>query len=118
MKQNIMHLLKGLLFSFVVFAVLFFFLAFLMYQNNWSDSVMQPLVYVTVCLSAFLGSFYFSKHAPVRRFLWGLLFGIVFFLLYLLIVFLLQGTSVFSTDRLLTFLAFFVLSGMVGGMLS
>lgn len=118
MKQNIIYLLKGLLFSSVTFTAIFFFLAFLMFQNNWGASVMTPLIYVTICLASFLGSFYFSKHAPARRFLWGLIFGAVFFAVYVLVVFLLNGPAGFSTDHLLTTLAFFLISGMTGGMLS
>lgn len=118
MKQNSIYLLKGLMFSSVLFTALFFFLAFLMYQNGWGESVMLPLIYVTICLSSFLGSFYFSKHAPARRFLWGLLFGVVFFIVYLLVLLFANGTSGFGIDRILTYLAFFLISGMAGGMLS
>lgn len=118
MKQNVLYLLKGLLFSSLLFTALFFFLAFLMFQNCWGESVMLPLIYVTVCLSTFLGSFYFSRHAPAKRFLWGLIFGAVFFGVYVLFVFLLNGPANFSTERLLTMLAFFLISGMAGGMLS
>ncbi|MBE5950455.1 MAG: TIGR04086 family membrane protein [Lachnospiraceae bacterium] len=118
MKQNSIYLLKGLLFSLVLFAALFFFLAFLMYQNGWGESVMLPLIYVTICLSSFLGSFYFSKHAPARRFLWGLLFGAAFFVVYLLVLLLANGTLGLGIDRIFTYLAFFLISGMAGGMLS
>ena len=118
MKQNAISLLKGVLFSSLIFTALFFFLAFLMFQNGWGASVMIPLVYVTVCLSTFLGSFYFSKHAPARRFLWGLVFGGLFFLLYFMILLLANGPAGFTIDRILTYLAFFLVSGMTGGMLS
>lgn len=118
MKQNIIYLLKGILFSSLLFTALFFFLAFLMFRNGWGDSVMMPLIYVSICLASFLGSFYFAKHATKRRFLWGLLFGAVFFGIYALLVWLLNGASSFSTDRFLTTLAFSLIAGMTGGMLS
>ena len=118
MKQNTLSLLKGLFFSSLIFTAIFFFLAFLMFQNGWGASVMMPLIYVTVCLSTFLGSFYFSRHAPARRFLWGLLFGTAFFLLYLVVLLLANGISGLTPDRIFTYLAFFLVSGMAGGMLS
>ena len=118
MKQNAIYLAKGLLFSFITFAVLFFFLAFLMFQNEWNDTIMRTLLYVSVCLSTFLGSFYFSKHAPARKFLWGIFFGIIFWSIYLLAAFLLGGPDNFSTDRIFIVLAFTLLAGMAGGMCS
>ena len=118
MKQNAVSLLKGLFFSSLIFTALFFLLAFFMFQNSWGASVMMPLIYVTICLSTFLGSFYFSKHAPARRFLWGLMFGTLFFLLYLFVLLLANGPTGLTVDRIFTYLAFFLISGMAGGMLS
>ena len=118
MKQNAICLFKGLLFSALTFTALFLFLAFLMFQNGWGESVMIPLLYVSVCLCVFLGSFYFSKHASKRRFLWGMVFGAVFFILYALASFLLNGPADFSTDRIFTTLVFSLIAGMAGGMLS
>ncbi len=118
MKQTIIYLLKGLLFSSLIFTALFFLLAFLMFQNNWGASVMVPLLYVILCLATFLGSFYFSKHAPARRFVWGLVFGAVFFGVYVLASFLLNGPADFSADQILTELVFSLIAGMAGGMFS
>ena len=118
MKQNAICLFKGILFSTLIFTVLFLFLAFLMFQNGWGKPVMVPLLYISICLATFLGSFYFSKHAPRRRFLWGLVFGAVFFGVYVLASFLLNGPNDFSTDRIFTTLVFSLIAGMTGGMLS
>lgn len=118
MKQMIISLVKGLLFSSLLLTALIFFLAFLMYKTEWTDSIMSPLLMVAYCLSAFIGSFYFAKHTSKRRFLWGLFFGAVFFLVYLAVVLSLTFSSGFSIERLLTFFAFSLVAGCFGGMFS
>ena len=118
MKQPIISLVKGLLFSAILFTALLFFLAFLMYKTEWTDSVMSPLLIVAYCLSTFIGSFYFAKHTSKRHFLWGLFFGAIFFLVYLAVVLSLTFSSGFSIERLLTFFAFSLVAGCLGGMFS
>ena len=118
MKQSTISLVKGLLFSAILFTLLIFFLAFLMYKTQWSDSTMSTLLIVSYCLSTFIGSFYFAKHTSKRRFLWGLLFGAIFFLLYAIIIVSFTFSSGFSMERLLSFFAFSLVSGCFGGMFS
>lgn len=118
MKQNLMYLLKGLLFSTLLMTALVFLLAFVMQKTEWGDSVMSPLLIVAFCLSALVGGLYFAKHAEARRFLWGLGFGAAFFVIYLIALFSITPASAIGIDRVLTFLAFSLLSGCVGGMIS
>ena len=118
MKQNIVYLFKGLLFSTLLMTALVFLLAFVMQQTQWQTSVMSPLLIVAYCLSTFTGSWYFSKHAEAKRFLWGIGFGAAFFVIYLIALFCITPVAAISMDRVLTFLAFGVIAGCVGGMLS
>ena len=118
MKQTSISLVKGLLFSAILFTALIFFLAFLMYKAQWTDSTMSTLIIIAYCLSAFIGSFYFAKHVSKRRFLWGLFFGAIFFLLYVSIVLSFMFSSDISIQRLFTFFAFSLVAGCFGGMFS
>ena len=118
MKQNAMYLLKGLFLSALLFSLMVLLLALLMQKAQWGDSVLLPLLVVTFCLSSFLGSLYFSKHADKRRFLWGTGFGIAFFALYLILAFCLTPATDMDSNRVLTFLASALASGCLGGMLS
>lgn len=118
MKQNIIYLLKGLLFSTITIAIATLLLAFLMMKTGWGDSVMYPLLIVFFCLSVFLGGRYFAKHAPSKRFIWGILFGTSFLALYLLVTYFISGTDTLLSENAMTFLLAAVGSGCVGGMLS
>lgn len=117
MKQKFLSLVKGIAFSSIAFTAMFLFLAFLMFRNDWSTSLLSPLLYVAFFLSVFLGSFFFTGTAPARKFLWGLWFGTAFFLVFLAVSLLLNDISSANWDRILTYLAFALISGMAGGML-
>lgn len=118
MKQNILYLLKGLLFSILLMAGFVFLLAFLLQQTGWNDSILTGLILAAFCLSGFLGGLYFAKHAPKQRYLWGLLFGGVYFLSYLAFFFLTVPTESFELNHTLLMLACALSSGCLGGMLS
>ena len=65
MKQNLVYLAKGLLFSALIMVLAVLLLAFIMMKSGWGDSVMFPLLIVFFCLAAFIGGRYFAKHAQV-----------------------------------------------------
>ena len=118
MKQNLIFLLKGLLFSTILMALSVLFLAFLMQKTQWEEAVMYPLLIIFFCISSLVGARYFAKHAGSRRFLWGIGFGTAFFCVYLIFAFLLNTGTSAESDHALTFLAFSLISGCAGGMLS
>ncbi len=118
MKQNILYLLKGYLFSSLLLTVLVFFLAFLMQKTQWDNSIMSTLTTAAFGISGFLGGWYFAKHAPKRRFVWGLVYGATYFLLYLALVFGLTNPAELDTTQLGIYLAVALGAGCVGGMLS
>jgi len=118
MKQTVVYLLKGLLFSTLLMAAFTLLLAFIMFKTQWGDSVMFSLLLITFCISAFIGGRYFAKHAQTRRFLWGVGFGAAFFAVYLATTYLLSSDGVFLSDNAMSFLIASLGAGCFGGMLS
>lgn len=118
MKQNLIYLFKGLLFSTLILTLATLILAFLMMKTGWGDSILFPLLIVFFCLSAFLGGRYFAKHAEARRYLWGLGFGAAFFALYAVVTYFLSTNGALLSDNAMTFLLAALGAGCVGGMLS
>lgn len=118
MKQNTIYLFKGLLFSTLIITLATLLLALLMMKTGWGDSVMYPMLIVFFCLATFLGGRYFAKHAPSKRFIWGILFGAAFFALYLIINYFLFDDTALLSENAMTFLLSAVGSGCIGGMLS
>ena len=118
MKQNIIYLLKGLLFTALILTLSTLLLAFLMMKTGWSDSVLYPVLIAFFCLSVFIGGRYFAKHAESKRFLWGIWFGAAFFALYLIVNYTLSEDTGLLSENAMTFLIAAVGSGCVGGMSS
>ncbi len=118
MKQNILYLVKGLLFAALILTLATLLLAFFMMKTGWGDSVMFPMLILFFCLAAFLGGRYFAKHAESRRFLWGIAFGAVFFMLYAVVTYFLSADGALLSGNAITFLISSLAAGCVGGMLS
>ncbi len=118
MKQNLIYLLKGLLFAALVLALATLLLAFLMMKTGWGDSVMFPMLIAFFCIATFLGGRYFAKHAESRRFVWGIAFGAAFFVLYAVVTYFLSPDGALLSDNAVTFLISSLAAGCVGGMLS
>ncbi len=118
MKQNVIYLLKGLFFSVLIMVPATLLLAFVMMKTGWGNSVMFPLLLVFFCFSAFLGGWYFARHAPSRRFLWGIGFGAAYFALYVAVTYFLSDSDALLSDNAFSFLAAALGAGCVGGMLS
>ncbi len=118
MGDKIVYLLKGLLFSSLITGLLLLLIALLMYKAGISESVASPMVVGAYILAALIGGFYFAKHAQSRRFLWGMLFGTAFYAVYLLIAACYGTLLSMGIGELASMLAFSVVAGMAGGMVS
>lgn len=115
---RVMDFIKALLCAYVVTGILLLILALLLYKAGLSEENVNAGILLTYVISTFSGGFVIGKLTGSRKFLWGLLAGILYFVLLLLISLgiyhSLQGASVETA-------AAFVLcagGGMLGGMIS
>ena len=115
---RVMDFIKALLCAYVVTGILLLILALLLYKAGLSEGNVNAGILLTYVISTFSGGFVIGKLTGSRKFLWGLLAGILYFVLLLLISLgiyhSLQGASVETA-------AAFVLcagGGMLGGMIS
>ena len=116
MKQNTIYLLKGLLFSSLILTLVILLLALLLMKTGWADTVIFPLLLTFFGIAALVGARYFAKHAPSKRFLWGILFGAAFFSLYLIVSALFSGNDTLISKNAMTFLLTALAGGCLGGM--
>ena len=80
---------QGLLVGALVTAALIFALSFGLYQFQWSDSTLQIGIWVVYALAALAGGMVVGKKLRNRRFVWGLAYG----LLYFVVLFLISGAT-------------------------
>lgn len=112
------RMLKALLVSYLLTGFLLLLIAGLLYRFQLDEGKIQIGIILTYILSCFAGGFLAGKMMKSRQFLWGVLLGLLYFLIIMLVSFAvnreLQGTfSGFVTTFLLC-----MGGGMLGGMLS
>ncbi len=112
------RLIRTLIISFLVTLLLLTGLTFLLYKFRLGESQIAVGIYAIYILSCFLGGILAGKAMKSRRFLWGLLTGLLYFI-FLFGISALQEQGI-STDwsRILLVLGICAGSAMAGGMIS
>ena len=109
----IMWILKSLLAAYVVTGILLMILAMALYKFAVTAGI--TAVYL---LSTFAGGLVAGKLAKIRRFLWGIVLGILYFAFLLLITWGIYRTFHGSETEILMTFALCAGGGMAGGMIS
>ena len=107
-----------LVLSYVLTACLLLLLAFILYKFRISESIVNIAVIVIYNSVTFAAGFIAGKYYKVKKFLWGLVLGSVYFLI-LVLVSLIGGVSdaVIGSGVVTTWILC-AGGGMLGGMLS
>lgn len=117
-SAGVIFMLKCLLFSYVLTAGLLLLLALLLYRFSLQEKVVNVCIILVYIAVTFLAGLITGKKAGSRRFLWGLLMGVLYFVV-LAMVSLIVNRSI--QDVASNFVTVFLLcagSGMLGGMVS
>jgi putative membrane protein (TIGR04086 family) len=111
-------MLEGLLFSYIVTALVLLILSFLMLKLDLSGAVISGGINFVYIISAFTGGFFMGKKTEQKKFFWGLLIGIAYFIILLLVSLMMNRVSPLPLGNLFTVFIISSLSGMLGGMVS
>ena len=120
-EQNevwIMWMVKALLAAYVVTGILLIILALALYKFELNEGAVTAGVTAVYLISTFTGGLVVGKLAKVRRFLWGLVLGILYFALLLLVTVGIYRTFHGSSTEILVTFALCAGGGMAGGMIS
>lgn len=119
-RQNtkVLYMLEGLLFSYIVTAFVLLILSFLMLKLDLSGAVISGGINFVYIISAFTGGFFMGKKTEQKKFFWGLLIGIAYFIILLLVSLMMNRVSPLPLGNLFTVFIISSLSGMLGGMVS
>jgi len=93
-------------------------LAVLLYKLNLDKGKVTAGITGIYVVSAFAGGFLIGKLQKVRKFIWGLMLGILYFLLLVLVSFGVYHTLQGDVMQIVTTLVLCAAGGMLGGMLS
>ncbi len=111
-------LLKSLLFSYILTAVMLAVLAFLLYQLGLGEKIVSAAIIIIYIAATFFGGFITGKRMSSRKFLWGLGLGAVYFLVLAAVSLGMGKGGVQVGNSFLTTLILCAGGGMLGGMLS
>ena len=93
MRSKLFPVVRTLLLSFLISILILCLMALLMWKLSLSDGQVKAGLYLSYLLSCLFGGFCFGRIFPKRRILWGLGFGIAYFLLLALVcVIVAKGT--------------------------
>ena len=120
-EQNevwIMWMVKALLAAYVVTGILLIILALALYKFELNEGAVTAGVTAVYLISTFTGGLVVGKLAKVRRFLWGIVLGILYFALLLLVTVGIYRTFHGNSTEILVTFALCAGGGLAGGMIS
>ena len=112
-----MHFVKAFVMSALITAVLLLICAFLLLKTELPEQTLGIILAAVDALAVFTGGVYLGKKAGHQKFLWGLIFGILYFMVYLLLSFLIGGPKL-QMQSVLKSLLVMAAGGMIGGIVS
>ena len=114
-KTTVTVLAKGLVLSAIITFVAVMVLALLILKTDISEKALQIAVVAVYVVACFIAGFHNGRKLKHRRFMWGILGGLLYFVI-LLILTMARGGVQFHAGLLTTALICLG-SGMFGGML-
>ena len=115
---QVIQIMKALLASYIVTGILLFVLTLLLYKFEWDEQMITAGIIAIYVISTFAGGFILGKLKGTRKFLWGLIMGILYFLLLFLISFGVYRSFDGNGTNVLTTLLLCAGGGMLGGMIA
>lgn len=116
--EKVMWVLKSLLASYIVTGLLLLGLTFLVYKFELDEQLVVGGIVAIYVISTFTGGYIIGKLTKIRKFIWGMVIGSVYFLLLFLISYGVYRE--FNTNGLsaVTTAILCIGGGTLGGMLS
>lgn len=117
-KDLNLHLLKYLLISYAITAMMLISMSFLLYWFDLAPGVVSVGIIVVYVVSCLVSGMLAGSRAGHHRFLFGLLMGLAYFLLLTLISMIVDGSAFEINREFVTVLCLCSGGGMLGGMIS
>lgn len=118
MKKLGITLLKETLVEMIISAVLLAVLSFVVLKISPSLSVVKTLILAIYGISTFCGGVIMGKVMETKKYLWGAIAGVLYFLLIIAIAFIVKGNVEAGTVGIMSGFVVAVVAGTIGGMIS
>lgn len=117
-KERIITLMKCLFAAYAITGALLMLVAGLLYKFSLSEDIVEIGIISIYCISSLLAGLLFSKGAKNKRFIWGMLSGMMYFAIICVISYIIQQDFNFFSNACITTFLICTGSGMLGGMLA
>ena len=120
MQKNIKVIwwIKSLLASYIVTGILLLVLTFFMYKFELNEKIVSAAIVGIYVVSTLIGGMIIGKLTKSKQYLWGMVLGIIYFVLLLLITLGVYRTLNGDSVSIVTSLILCAGGGMTGGMIS
>ena len=120
MQKNIKVIwwIKSILASYIVNGILLLVLTFFMYKFELNEKIVSAAIVGIYVVSTLIGGVIIGKLTKSKRYLWGMVLGILYFVLLLLITLGVYRTLNGDSVSIVTSLILCAGGGMTGGMIS
>lgn len=120
MQKNIKVIwwIKSLLASYIVTGILLLVLTFFMYKFELNEKIVSAAIVGIYVVSTLIGGMIIGKLTKSKRYLWGMVLGIIYFVLLLFITLGVYRTLNGDSVSIVTSLILCAGGGMTGGMIS
>ena len=120
MQKNIKVIwwIKSLLASYIVTGILLLVLTFFMYKFELNEKIVSAAIVGIYVVSTLIGGMIIGKLTKSKRYLWGMVLGIIYFVLLLLITLGVYRTLNGDSVSIVTSLILCAGGGMTGGLIS
>ncbi len=118
MKRNVLQVVKATIAVAIVTVILLLIMVFMLFKFNLSDGFIMVGIYITYVVSCFVGGLIIGKVRGEKKYLWGMIVGLVFFVTLSLISLIVTGELYGSGMKAIGALVACVLGGTVGGMIA
>ncbi len=117
-SESIKSIGKILLVVYAVTAILLFFTALLMKKFQWDQAVTSIAISISYIVSCFIGGFLMGKVQRTKKFIWGILMGLVYIIIMLMISMAVKHGLHSTMSEFIINLLLCLGGGMLGGMIS
>lgn len=111
-------MIRSLLLSYLLSVLLLALLAFALYRLQLQEGMVNLMVFAVYFVSCFGGGLAAGKSMKKRRFFWGFLTGLVYFLVLFAASWLMNQAGPVDLERSVQVLGLCVLGGSLGGIIS
>lgn len=117
-QVQLISFVKALLAAYIVTGILLFVLTGLVYKCNWDEQKVTAGIIVTYVISTFVAGFIMGKLKRVRKFFWGMVIGLCYFVLLFIISLGVYRSFEGNGTNVITTLLLCAGGGTLGGMLA